>query len=225
MLWYVLVLIYALSGAIIIGIISSVYSITLFSPTIVRALKPTYTAKQIQTLIIPIFVASSISTLTIAFISDKLKHRAGLALVGCFIAVIGYIIILNQDHVSINVRYGALYLISAGSFAALPAAWILLLNNVSGTYKTAWAVGMEIGLGNGGGFVAALSFQQKNAPFYWTGFRTTFSLLCMSIGLICVYVGGLWYENKQKRAGKRDHLLSEEGDNLGDAHPEFFFTY
>lgn len=216
---------YVVSGAIIIGIISSVYSITLFSPTIIKALKPTYSAKQIQTLIIPIFVASSISTLTIAFVSDKLKHRSGLALLGCFIAIIGYIIILNQNHVSINARYGALYLISAGSFAALPAAWILLLNNVSGTYKTAWAVGMEIGLGNGGGFVASLSFQQKNAPFYWTGFKTTFSLMCMSVGLICAYVAGLWYENKQKRAGRRDHLLNEEGDNLGDAHPEFFFTY
>jgi hypothetical protein len=173
-------------------------------------------------LVIPIFIASSISTLSIAFISDKLKHRAGLALVACFISIIGYIILLNQEHVSVNARYGALFLVSVGAFAALPTAWILLLNNVSGTYKTAWAVGMEIGLGNGGGFVASLSFQGNAAPFYWQGFRTTFSLMCMAAFLIRVYAVGLWYENKQKRAGKRDHLLSEQGDNLGDAHPEFF---
>jgi hypothetical protein len=176
-------------------------------------------------LVIPIFIAASASTLTVAYISDKLKHRGGLALTGCFIAIIGYIIILNQEHVSVNARYGALYLIASGSFAALPAAWILLLNNVSGSYKTAFAIGMEIGLGNGGGFVASFSFQSKKAPFYWTGFRTTFSLMCMATGLICVYMTGLWYENKQKRAGKRDHLLQEEGDNLGDAHPGFIYTY
>jgi hypothetical protein len=170
-------------------------------------------------------MASSVSTLSIAFISDKLKHRAGFALIGCSISIIGYIILLNQQHVTVNARYGALYLVSAGSFAALPAAWILLLNNVSGSYKTAWAVGMEIGLGNGGGFIASLSFQAKSAPFYWQGFRTTFSLMCMAALLICVYVAGLWYENKQKRAGKRDYLLYEEGDNLGDDHPEFLYTY
>ncbi|CZR64839.1 related to nicotinamide mononucleotide permease [Phialocephala subalpina] len=214
-----------LCGCIIIGIVSSIYSITLFSPTIIKVLKPDYSAKQIQALVIPIFMASSVSTLSIAFVSDKLKHRAGLALVGCFISIIGYIILLNQQHVTVNARYGALYLVSAGSFAALPAAWILLLNNVSGSYKTAWAVGMEIGLGNGGGFVASLSFQAKYAPFYWQGFKTTFSLMCMAAFLVCVYVAGLWYENKQKRAGKMDHLLYEEGDNLGDDHPEFFYTY
>jgi hypothetical protein len=214
-----------MSAFIIVGVISSVYSCTLFAPTIVQVLKPGYTPKQIQSLVIPIFVAASISTLTFAFISDKLKHRAGVALTGCFIAIIGYIIILNQEHVSVNARYGALFLIASGSFAALPGAWILLLNNVSGSYKTAFAMGMEIGLGNGGGFVASFSFQSKDAPFYWTGFKTTCSLMCMAIGLICIYVVGLWYENKQKRSGKRDYLLNEEGDNLGDAHPEFIYTY
>ncbi|OBT41015.1 hypothetical protein VE00_08240 [Pseudogymnoascus sp. WSF 3629] len=214
-----------LSSFIIIGIISSVYSCTLFAPTIIKALKPEYSPKQIQSLIIPIFIAASVTTLALAYISDKLKHRAGLALTGCFIAIIGYIILLNQRHVSVNARYGALYLIASGSFAALPGAWMLLLNNVSGSYKTAFAIGMEIGLGNGGGFIASLSFQAKAAPFYWTGFRTTFSLMCMATGFICLYVVGLWYENKQKRAGKMDHLLDEEGDNLGDAHPQFIYTY
>ncbi|KAH6605469.1 hypothetical protein Trco_007176 [Trichoderma cornu-damae] len=214
-----------LSAFIIIGIISSVYSCTLFAPTIILVLKPGYTAKQIQSLVIPIFIAASISTLTFAYISDKLKHRAGVALTGCFIAIIGYIILLSQEHVSVNARYGALYLIALGSFAALPGAWILLLNNVSGSYKTAFAMGMEIGLGNGGGFVASFSFPSKAAPFYWTGFKTTCSLMSMAIGLICIYVVGLWYENRQKQLGKRDHLLDEEGDNLGDSHPEFIYTY
>ncbi|KAL7952658.1 major facilitator superfamily domain-containing protein [Trichoderma compactum] len=214
-----------LSSFIIIGVISSVYSCTLFAPTIVSVLKPGSSPQKIQSLVIPIFVAASATTLASAYISDKLKHRAGVAIAGCFIAIIGYIIILNQEHVSVNVRYGALYLIASGSFAALPGAWILLLNNVSGSYKTAFAMGMEIGLGNGGGFVASFSFQSKAAPFYWTGFRTTFSLMCMAIGLICFYVAGLWYENRQKRLGKRNHLLEEEGDNLGDAHPHFIYTY
>ncbi|KAH8802594.1 major facilitator superfamily domain-containing protein [Xylogone sp. PMI_703] len=214
-----------LSAFIIVGVISSVYSCTLFAPTIIKVLKPDYSAKQIQSLVIPIFIAASVNTLTMAYISDKLKHRAGIALLSCFIAIIGYIIILNQEHVSINARYGALYLIASGSFAALPGAWILLLNNISGSYKTAFAMGMEIGLGNGGGFVASLSFQSKAAPFYWSGFRTTFSLMCMATGFICLYAVGLWYENKQKLAGKRDYLLNEEGDNLGDAHPEFIYTY
>ncbi len=96
------------------------------------------------------FIAAAFTTLTIAYVSDKLKHRASLVLTSCFISIVGYIILLNQEHVSINARYGALYLIASGSFAALPGMWILLLNNISGSYKTAFAMGMEIGLGNGG---------------------------------------------------------------------------
>lgn len=176
-------------------------------------------------MVIPIFIAASISTLAIAYASDKLKHRAGFALAGCFIAIIGYIILLNQDHVPVNARYGALYLVASGSFAVLPGAWILLLNNVSGSYKTAFAVAMEIGLGNVGGFVASFSFQAQEAPFYWTGFKITCSLMCMAAGCICAFVVGLWYENRQKLAGKRDYLTGEGSDNLGDAHPEFIYTY
>lgn len=124
-----------------------------------------------------------------------------------------------------DIRYGALYLIASGSFSVLPAAWISLLNNVSGSYKTAFAVGMEIGLGNAGGFVASLSFQSKAAPFYWKGFKTTFSLISAAILFICLFALGLWYENREKRSGRRDHVLEEEGDNIGDAHPEFIYTY
>ena len=125
-------------------------------------------------MVIPIFIVASACTLAVAYISDKLKHRAGFALLGCFIAIIGYIIMLNQEHISVNARYGALYFIASGSFAVLPAAWILLLNNISGSYKTAFAVGMEIGLGNAGGFIASFSFLQTAAPFYWTGFKNYF---------------------------------------------------
>ena len=49
--------------------------------------------------------------------------------------------------------------------------------------------------------------------------------MCVTTGLIALYTVGLWYENKQKLAGKRDHILKEEGDNVGDAHPKFIYTY
>ncbi|OAQ97104.1 hypothetical protein LLEC1_04367 [Akanthomyces lecanii] len=214
-----------LSALIIVGNISSVYSITLFAPTIVKVLQPHYTVKAIQGLVIPIFVAASAFTLAVAYASDKLRHRTGFALLGCFVAIVGYAVVLNQDRVPVNARYGALYLIAAGSFSVLPSAWILLLNNVAGAYKTAFAVGMEIGLGNAGGFVASLAFQSKTAPHYWLGFRLSCGLMCMAFALICVYAAGLWWENRQKMAGKRDYLLEEEGDNLGDAHPRFIYTY
>lgn len=213
------------SSFIIIGIITSVYSCTLFAPTIIHVLRPTYTPKQVQGLVIPIFVVASVSTLIMAYASDKLKHRSGFAMLGCVITIAGYIILLQGKSVSVNARYGALYLVASGSFAALPAAWMLLLNNVSGSYKTAFAVGMEIGLGNVGGFVASTSFPAKSGPLYLPGFRTACGLICAALALVGIYVLGLWLENREKRRGKRDHLLDEQGDNLGDDHPQFIFTY
>ncbi|OAA73217.1 Major facilitator superfamily domain, general substrate transporter [Cordyceps fumosorosea ARSEF 2679] len=211
-------------GLLIVGDISSVYSITLFAPTIVAALRPaTATAREIQALVIPIFVAAAAWTLAIAYASDRLRHRAGFALLGCVVALAGYAVLLTED--SPGARYGALYLVAAGSFGVLPSAWVLLLNNVAGAYKTAFAVGMQIGLGNAGGFVASLAFQARTAPRYRMGFRLCGGLMGVAFLTVCVYVAGLWWENRRKRAGKRDHLLEEEGDNLGDAHPRFIYTY
>jgi hypothetical protein len=115
---------------------------------------------------------------------------------------------------------------SVGAYISLPLLWLMLVNNVSGTYKIAFAIGMEIGVGNVGGIVAALVFQGSEAPFYTTGYNVSLGVVCAAAFLATVYVFALWRENKARDAGKRDHLLSHpDADNLGDDHPHFRYGY
>jgi hypothetical protein len=171
-------------------------------------------------------VASAIVTLTVAFVSDRLKHRTGFALLGYAITGAGLLIMMNQQSLSSKTKYAALYLMAFGAYISMPLVWTMLANNVSGAYKTAYAIGMETGLGSVGGIISAWIFQGSQAPLYKTGYNVSFGAVCVAAFLTCVYVLGLWLENRARDAGKRDHrLTAPDADNLGDDHPHFRFGY
>lgn len=214
------------SGAIACCTTVTVYSIAIFAPTIIKQFNPTSSARHVQALVIPIFVAASVGCLAAAYASDKLKHRAGFALIGYCLIIIGAAILINQKHVSPNTRYGALYLLAVGSYISLPMLWTMLVNNVSGHYKIGYAVAMEVGLGNFGGIASALVFQGKQAPLYSTGYKTILGMSCAAVALIIIYTLALWNENRARDAGKRDARLSDpDVNNLGDDHPHFRYGY
>ncbi|KFY44871.1 hypothetical protein V494_01269 [Pseudogymnoascus sp. VKM F-4513 (FW-928)] len=206
--------------------IVAVYSINLFAPTIVKQFDPDASVRHIQALVIPIFIASAAATLAVSYASDKLKHRYGFAMFGWLLTLIGLVIMINQRSVSVKARYAALYLISIGGYISVPQLWTLLVNNCSGSYKIAFAVGFEMGLGNMGGIISSLTFQGSQGPFYDMGYRVNLGLVCAAMVLATGYVGGMWWENKQRDQGKRNHLLEgEEKDNLGDDHPLFRYGF
>ena len=175
---------------------------------------------------IPIFVAASFGCLLSAYCSDKLKHRASFALFGYCLTIVGLVILINQKHVPVNVKYGALYFLAVGSYISLPLLWTMLINNVLGSYKMGYASAMQVGLGNFGGLASALIFQGKMAPLFKTGYSVALGMTVLAAVLVVVYTMGLWWENKQKAAGKRDYKLTgEDRDSLGDEHPSFKFGY
>jgi sugar phosphate permease len=206
--------------------IVAVYSINLFAPTIVKQFDPTASVRHIQALVIPIFLASAVGTLAVSYASDKLKHRYGFAMFGWVLTLIGLVIMINQRRVSTNTKYGALYLISVGGYISVPQLWTLLVNNCSGAYKIAFAIAIEMGLGNVGGIISSMTFQGSAAPFYDVGYKVNLGLVCAAMAMATAYVGAMWWENKQREEGRRDYLLqSEEADNLGDDHPHFRYGF
>lgn len=217
---------YMFSSVIYIGTVVTLYSVTIFAPTIIAQFGSNKSATYVQALVVPIFMASSVITLTIAFISDKIKHRAGFALLGYVITGAGLLIMMNQKSVSAGTKYAALYLMAFGAYISMPVVWTMLANNVSGAYKIAYAIGMQTGLGSVGGIISAWIFQGSQAPLYQTGYNVSFGAVCVAAGLTIVLVVGLWLENRARDAGKRDHrLTAPDADNLGDDHPHFRFGY
>jgi sugar phosphate permease len=204
----------------------TVYSVAIFAPTIISQYAPDQSARHVQALFIPIFIAAAVGCLAAAYASDKLKHRSGFAIFGYLMTIAGFAIMTNQKHFSTHVKYGSLYLMATGAYISLPMLWTMLVNNISGSYKTGFAVAVELGIGNIGGIASALIFQQKQAPLYTLGWKTSLGMTCSAAGLVIIYTFMLWRENKARDAGKRDHRFSSpEIDNMGDDHPEFRYGY
>ncbi|KAJ8065492.1 hypothetical protein OCU04_006173 [Sclerotinia nivalis] len=181
--------------------------------------------RHVQVLCIPVFVAAAISALISSFLSDHFKHRTAFALFGYGMIISGTVILLNQKHVNVPTKYGAVYLLACEIYVALPMLWTILTNNTAGTYKIGIAAAIQVSLGNLGGIASTLCFASTKAPFV-LGYTTILVMTCCATRLISIYTFFLWIENRSRAAGKRDYLLERgDVDKLGDSHPAFRYTY
>lgn len=187
-----------------------------------------WTSVRAQIFTIPVYAFSFIVTVIVAVCTDRLRHRYIFAMLGVFLATIGYSILLAQEYVHISVRYMAVFLVAAGSNITQPIVLVWLNNNMGGHYKRSISAAMQIGLGNCGGIVASNIFITAQAPTYPVGFGVSLALMWVC-GLACtVFLVGLRMENIKRDRGERDdryNLPKEELENLGDDHPSFRFTY
>ena len=119
--------------AMYLGIVTTSYAGSFFTPSILKGLG--WTSIHAQLMTIPIFIFATICALTCAVISDKIRHRFGFIVGGCLLATIGYIILLNLHHVTVGVRYFALFTIVGGGYIAQPITLVWVNNNMSGHYK------------------------------------------------------------------------------------------
>ncbi|KAK2793488.1 hypothetical protein FQN51_001245 [Onygenales sp. PD_10] len=209
-----------------IGIVNSGYAISFFTPTILHQLG--WTAMKAQLMTVPIFAFGAASTMMMAFVSDWMKHRFAFTIGGCLVATIGYVILLCEAHVSVSIRYMAVFAISGGSLVTHPITITWLSNNMAGHYKRGISSALQIGLGNTGGIIASNIFLKSEAPSYPTGYGVCLGLIWVC-GITCViFFFYLRRENRMRVQGKRDYLLElpqDEVENLGDDHPSFRFTY
>ncbi len=116
-----------------------------------------YKATEAQIRTIPIFVVAAVICLGIAYTTDRLKHRYTFVMCGLAISAVGYSLLLGQQHLSVGVKYFALFLVVGGGLSVQPITIAWLANNVSGHYKRSVAAATQIGLGNGEKYHVPLS--------------------------------------------------------------------
>ncbi|KAG5774647.1 hypothetical protein H9Q73_011686 [Fusarium xylarioides] len=134
------------------GIVTTSYSGSFFTPTILKQLG--WTSIRAQIMSIPIFLFATVCALVAAIASDKTKHRSGFILGGCLFTTVGYVILLNMTSVSIGIRYMALFFIVGGGYIAQPIVLVWVSNNMAGHYKLGVDSAMQVGFGNIGGIIA-----------------------------------------------------------------------
>lgn len=188
-----------------------------------------WTALKAQYMSIPISLVGLVTTVAIGFISDRLNHRYFFAVGPLCVTVIGYIILmLPQDQIAVPVRYMALFFLISGCFGATTISISWMNNNIVGSKRRGISIGFMLGMGNCGSIVGANVFLVRESPVYRTGYSVALASTILAAIAATVYLVYLWWENKQKASGKRNHLLGlpeHEQNELADKHPNYRYTY
>ncbi|KAI0165465.1 MFS general substrate transporter [Hypoxylon sp. FL1284] len=214
-----------LGGLVYMGIGITGYATTLFLPTILREFG--WTAREAQVHTIPVYAVSAVGMVSVAYFSDRLRHRYGCIILGCVVSTAGYIMLLCQGSLSREAKYGAVFLVSLGGFVATPIAVAWLANNVAGNWKRSFSSAIQVALGNIAGIVASVIFRDDESPRYLTGYGTCIALVWFGAIMASLLFAGMLVENRLRDAGVRDARLNqpkEEVDNMGDYHPSFRYT-
>jgi hypothetical protein len=145
------------------GIVNTGYAGSFFVPTIVKELG--YTSSMAQVRSIPIFIVATVTAVIAAWVSDRIRNRYWLTMLGLVVASTGYIMLLAQNNLSAGVKYFALFLIVPGGYITQPIVLVWMSNLVSGTqhsdhvymkytdwlqghYKRSVSSAMQVGFGN-----------------------------------------------------------------------------
>ncbi|KAI0142964.1 MFS general substrate transporter [Xylariaceae sp. FL1272] len=214
-----------LGSFVYLGVGITGYSLVYFLPTILFEFGWKAAEAQIHT--IPVYAVTAVAMIVVAWVSDRFKHRYGFIVFGCVLATIGYSMLLGQDGLSRNAKYGAVFLVSIGGYIGTPMALTWLANNVSGHWKRSFGASMQITIGNITGIAASNIFLDRESPRYPTGYGTALALTWFGGLAATALFFGLKRENKLRDAGGRDYRLSrpkDELENMGDDHPSFRFT-
>ncbi|KAI0060435.1 MFS transporter [Artomyces pyxidatus] len=218
-----------LTGFAFFGVLVSLYSYSLFLPTIISGLG--HTGEKAQLFTVPPYAPAVVLTVVVAYVSDRYKLRGPMILMLLPITITGYIIIVAAK--TNEVRYAAVFLMSIGLYSAGPCIFTLVPNNSSGHYKKATAVALMFAIANTGGFLATFAYTQDQAPRYIKGHSIVLGCLCTSWLFMAANVLYCRRENKARAAGRRQHNLDayqklwDSGKTrapIGDRHPDFRFT-
>ncbi|GAA5885824.1 hypothetical protein JCM6882_007574 [Rhodosporidiobolus microsporus] len=162
---------------------SYVYSLSLFTPTIIAALG-TWTRAQSQLLSVPPYALAFIVTLSSALLSDRFKIRALTNIVFMTITIIGFAILLGIDVLEqTGVAYFAIFLCVCGVAPCIAATITWCGNNFSPVLKRGTSMGMMFTTGNSGGIISSFIYRTQDRPHYRIGHGVGLGFAAMALFL------------------------------------------
>jgi hypothetical protein len=208
----------------------SVQGVSLFLPTIIKALYPNLPTVQVQLRTVPPYVVAFVWSLALAYLSNRLDRRGWVMLCSSPFALAGYVTFVATDLPDVHARYAGAFLCILGAFPLGPFFLAWAANNAATDTERGIASGIVPGFGQFGAMIATWSYLPNDAPNYYKGnsINIGFSILCWSVTAVTVTY--LIWENKARRAGKRDYRLAEVKDDedapavLGSRHPAFIYS-
>ena len=157
----------------------------------------------------------------IATLSDYFRHRIGFAIFSICVSITGFGICMSV-HDNTNLQYGALFLVTMGTYTAMPIIVCWYNMNLGGHHRRAIGSAWQIGFGNIGGIISTFAFMAKDAPYFVTGYSICLAFTVLSMVACLIYGFGCWQANRKRDATPVDVGLTEyEKTELGDLNPEY----
>jgi predicted MFS family arabinose efflux permease len=127
---------------------SPAYGYAYFAPTIIKTYGYSNIGTQLHS--VPPWAAAFGFSMLVAVLSDRMRHRFLFAMVPIFIAIAGFAILMTVHHDN-HTEYAALFLITSGTYSAMPVIVCWFNCNLGGHHRRAVGSGFQIGAGNIGG--------------------------------------------------------------------------
>jgi predicted MFS family arabinose efflux permease len=83
----------------------------------------------------------------VAILSDRFRHRFLFAMIPICIAITGFAILMNVHH-DTHTEYAALFLITSGTYSAMPIIVCWFTMNLGGHHRRSVGSAWQIGAGN-----------------------------------------------------------------------------
>jgi len=188
------------------SVIGPIYGISFFLPSIIHGFG--HSAPVSSLLTVPPYAVAAIVLLTFAHFSDKLRLRWPFILAGLILSALGFSI--NISNASPGAKYFGTFLCVAGSYSSTPGTVAWLSGNVSGQYKRAVAVSLQIGIGSFAGIIASNIYRAKDSPRYRLGHGVELGLI--GIGLLALPTLAIAYTRINAR---REAIIKTAEDSGG----------
>lgn len=192
---------------ITIGVYTSLYSISLFLPTVIKTLG--YADNQAQLMTVPPYIFGCLLTLGSGWLADRMRTRGVFMLCFSLVTIVGFVMLLVSQN--IYVKYAGCFLIVGGVYPNVPQGIAWNGNNIGGSLKRGVGLAMHVGFGNLGGIIASYSFLTKDSPRFLSGISMLIGLLCMSLILQAAMTAFYRLENARRdRQYKAPEMYTEE---------------
>ncbi|KAI1079711.1 MFS general substrate transporter [Whalleya microplaca] len=144
------------------------YGFSVFLPIILR-FGFNYSVEQSQYLSIPVFFWGSIVYGVCGYLSDRYTRRFLACILGAPLGMVGYAVLLGDNHVAVGVKYFACFLIASCAWMLGGANLAWFSTNTAPDGKRAASIGLGLSLGNVGGIISGQIYPQTHAPAYTLG--------------------------------------------------------
>jgi len=205
-------------GFCYLSLVVPAYAYAFFAPSIIQGFG--YSALQSQLHSVPPWAAAFGWSMLLATVSDFSKHRFSWIIISCVASISGFAVLLTT--LPSYVKYGALFLVTSGTYGAMPVIVCWFNMNLGGHHRRSVGSAWQVGFGNVGGIIATYIFLAKDAPRYKPGYGTCIGFVALAMVSSCIYGLGCLIANRNRdRMPRRVDLSEREKTELGDLSPDY----